>query len=149
MTFAPTSMIIHPQTAGCWLACLAALALAGCGRRDLHPVSGTVRFSDGSPLTTGRVVATYAPPAAYGGWGYIKPDGTFTLGSFTPTDGIRPGTVQVAITFAYESEGQPGSDGMSTKQKPLVHKRFESPETSGLSFEIPRQTTWDIVVERP
>lgn len=133
-----------------WLAaCLTVAAVIGCGRRDLHPVSGTVRFSDGSPLTTGRVVATYPPPAAYGGWGYIKPDGTFTLGSFTPTDGIRAGTVQVAITFAYEDEGEPGSDGMSTKQKPLVHKRFENPATSGLSFEIPRQTTWEIVVERP
>jgi hypothetical protein len=135
---------------GLWAAvCIVALVLVGCGRRDLHPVSGTVRFPDGSPLTTGRVVANYVPQAAYGGWGYIKPDGSFTLGSFTQTDGIRAGTVQVAITFAYASEGQPGSDGMTSKQKPLVHKRFESPETSGLSFEIPRQTTWDIVVERP
>lgn len=149
MTFAPTSMIIRPQTAGCWLACLAALTLVGCGRRDLHPVSGTVRFADGSPLTVGRVVATYPPPAAYGGWGYIKPDGTFTLGSFTQTDGIRAGTVQVAITFAYEAAGEPDSEGMYTKQKPLVHKRFENPASSGLSFEIPRQTTWEIVVERP
>jgi len=149
MTFAPTSMIFRPRTAGCWLACLVALALVGCGRRDLHPVSGTVRFADGSPLTVGRVVATYAPPAAYGGWGFIKPDGTFTLGSFTPTDGIRAGTVQVAITFAYQSEGEPGADGNSTKQKPLVHKRFESPATSGLTFDVPRQTKWEIVVERP
>jgi hypothetical protein len=125
------------------------LVFAGCGRRDLHPVSGTVRFPDGSPLTTGRVVVTYVPPAAYGGWGYIKPDGTFTLGSFTPTDGIRAGTVQVAITFAYEGEGQPDGAGMHPRQKPLVHKRFESPATSGLSFEIPRQTKWEIVVERP
>jgi hypothetical protein len=150
MTPFPLSPISRPRTCGHWLAaCLAALVLVGCGRRDLHPVSGTVRFSDGSPLTTGRVVANYVPQAAYGGWGYIKPDGSFTLGSFTQTDGIRAGTVQVAITFAYASEGQPGSDGMTSKQKPLVHKRFESPETSGLSFEIPRQTTWDIVVERP
>jgi hypothetical protein len=123
--------------------------LVGCGRRDLHPVSGTVRFPDGSPLTTGRVVINYVPPAAYGGWGYIKPDGTFTLGSLTQTDGVRAGTVRVAITFAYAGDGPPGSDGNFTQFKPLVHPRFESPETSGLTFEIPRQTTWDIVVERP
>ena len=128
---------------------VAVLPLAGCGRSDLHAVSGTVRFPDGSPLTTGRVVVTYVPQAAYGGWGYIKPDGTFTLGSLTQTDGIRAGTVRVAITFASEADGKPGGDGGSAKPKPLVHARFESPETSGLSFEIPRQTKWEIVVERP
>jgi hypothetical protein len=130
-------------------ACLAALAFVGCGRRDLHPVSGTVRFPDGSPLTTGRVVLDYGIGSKYGGWGYIKPDGSFTLGSLTQTDGIRAGTVKVAITFAYAGEGDSGSEGTFTKFKPLVHPRFENPETSGLSFEIPRQTKWEIVVERP
>jgi hypothetical protein len=143
MTRIPAITSGRPLAFGRWLVvCIAAVVLVGCGRRDLHPVSGTVRFPDGAPLTTGRVVAVYPPPAAYGGWGYIKHDGTFTLGSFTPTDGVRAGTVQVAITFAYDDDGV-------GNPKPLVHKRFESPDTSGLSFEIPRQTTWDIVVERP
>lgn len=126
------------------------LALAGCGRRDLHPASGRVRFPDGAPLTAGRVVLDYGPGSVRGGWGYIQPDGTFTLGSFTGKDGVRSGTVRVAITFAYAKEGAPGTEGRSGSQpEPLVHPRFESPETSGLSFEIPRQTEWDIVVERP
>lgn len=125
------------------------LAVAGCGRRDLHPVTGKVRFPDGSPVTTGRVVVDYGIGSKYGGWGYIKPDGTFTLGSLTQTDGVRAGTVRVAITFAYSLDGDPGSDLTAAKLKPLVHRRFETPDTSGLSFEIPRQTQWDIVVERP
>lgn len=125
------------------------LALAGCGRRDLHAVSGTVRFADGSPVTAGRVVLDYGIGSKHGGWGYIKPDGTFTLGSLTQTDGVRAGMVRVAITFAYGLDGDPGSDPASHKVKPLVHPRFENPETSGLSFEIPRQTKWDLVVERP
>ena len=125
------------------------LALAGCGRNDLHPVSGTVRFPDGSPLTTGRVVLDYGPQANRGGWGYIKPDGTFTLGSLTQTDGVRAGTVRVAITLASKADGEPDKDGIITKLKPLIHARFAHPDTSGLSFEIPRQTKWEIVVERP
>ena len=125
------------------------LALAGCGRSDLHPVSGTVRFPDGSPLTTGRVVLDYGPQANRGGWGYIKPDGTFTLGSLTQTDGVRAGTVRVAITLASKADGEPDKDGIITKLKPLIHARFAHPDTSGLSFEIPRQTKWEIVVERP
>lgn len=128
---------------------LGMLALAGCGRRDLHPVSGSVRFPDGSPLTNGRVVLDYGPQATHGGWGSIKPDGTFALGSFSPNDGVRAGTVRVAITFAIAREGVPGEDETGGKLKSLVHPRFTNPETSGLSFEIPRQTQWDIVVERP
>jgi hypothetical protein len=125
------------------------LAVAGCGRRDLYSVTGKVRFPDGSPVTTGRVVLDYGIGSKHGGWGYIKPDGTFTLGSLTQTDGVRAGTVRVAITFAYSLDPDPGSDPTAAKLKPLVHPRFETPETSGLAFEIPRQTQWDIVVERP
>jgi hypothetical protein len=132
-----------------WSVSVGMLALAGCGRRDLHPVSGTVRFPDGSPLTTGRVVLDYGPQAYRGGWGYIKPDGTFTIGSLTQTDGVRAGTVRVAITLASKADGEPGTDGIITKLKPLIHARFAHPDTSGLSFEIPRQTKWEIVVERP
>jgi hypothetical protein len=128
---------------------LSLLSLTGCGRRDLHPVTGKVRFPDGSPVTTGRVVVDYGIGSKHGGWGYIKPDGTFTLGSLTQTDGVRAGTVRVAITFAYSIDGNSGSDPTAAKLKPLVHPRFESPENSGLTFEIPRQTQWDIVVERP
>lgn len=129
--------------------CLSLLALTGCGRRDLHPVSGTVRFPDGSPLTTGRVVVDYGLNSKHGGWGYIKPDGSFTLGSLTQTDGVRAGKVRVAITFAYAATDEARADAGPTALKPLVHPRFESPETSGLTFEIPRQKTWEIVVERP
>ena len=149
----PLMPLLSPRTGWrrmlVWSACAGMLALAGCGRRDLHPVSGTVRFPDGSPLTTGRVVLDYGPQANRGGWGYIKPDGTFTLGSLTQTDGVRAGTVRVAITLASAADGKPDGDGMITKLKPLIHARFAHPDTSGLSFEIPRQTKWEIVVERP
>jgi hypothetical protein len=36
-----------------------------------------------------------------------------------------------------------------TVSEPLVHKRFADPVTSGLEFEVPKQTKWEIVVEKP
>jgi hypothetical protein len=130
-----------------FMASVMVVLLAGCGRRDLHRVQGVVRFADGQPLTTGRVVLDYGPQAVHGGWGYIHGDGTFTLGSFTENDGVRAGAVRVAIINAIATE--PGRDPSVFKTKPLIHSRFESPATSGLSFEIPRQTNWEIVVDRP
>ena len=129
------------------MASVAVLIVAGCGRRDLHRVEGVVRFADGQPLTTGRVVLDYGPQAVHGGWGYVRSDGTFTLGSLTPEDGVRAGTVRVAIVNAIAT--QAGRDPSIVKTQQLVHSRFESPATSGLSFEVPRQTKWEIVVERP
>ena len=36
-----------------------------------------------------------------------------------------------------------------TVSEPLVHKRFADPATSGLEFEVPKQTKWEIIVEKP
>ena len=129
------------------VAVMAITAIAGCSRRDLHRVEGVVRFADGQPLAAGRVVLDYGPQAVHGGWGYVRSDGTFTLGSLSENDGVRAGTVRVAVLKAVAVET--GRDPLIVKMKPLIHSRFENPATSGLSFEIPRQTQWEIVVERP
>ena len=47
-----------------------------------------------------------------------------------------------AAKFAYSSEG-------SGKSTLLVDERFGDPTTSGLSFTVPDQTVWEIVVEKP
>jgi hypothetical protein len=128
-------------------ACVAITALAGCGRRDLHRVSGVVRFSDGSPLSTGRVVVDYGRDSLSGAWGHVRSDGSFTIGTLSAADGMRAGVVRVAIVNAVKPVFAP--DGTAIAAKPLVHPRFADPETSGLSFDVPRQTLWDIIVERP
>lgn len=137
----------RPPLAAALAGCLAVAALAGCGRRDLHRVEGVVRFADGAPLTAGRVVLDYGPQAVHGGWGYVRSDGEFTLGSFAENDGVRAGTVRVVIVDASAPKYAP--DGGLIGLTPLVHPRFANPDTSGLSFEIPRQKRWEIVVERP
>jgi hypothetical protein len=120
---------------------VASMVAAGCGGRDLHKVSGTVRFPDGSPVPLGRVVVAYGDGG--GSWGRIQQDGRFTIGTFTEKDGMKAGTYRVAIKDAEISDLAKG-----TVQQ-LVHRRFLSPETSGLSFSVPDQMSWDIVVDKP
>jgi hypothetical protein len=119
------------------------IVIAGCGRSDLHRVSGRVRFPDGTPLTKGRVVVEQSGRPGQA-WGRIRADGSFTIGTKTEKDGMRAGTCRVAIK---DTEVPP--ENPSDRVVKLVDTRFESPATSGLSFEVPKQVTWDIEVEKP
>ena len=120
---------------------LASLVVAGCGRSDLHRVSGTVSFADGTPLHCGRVVIAYGNGS--GAWGRIRQDGTFTIGSRAEGDGMKSGPCHVAIKDALVAGDEPGTF------KSIVHPRFADPATSGLEFEVPKQMKWEIVVEKP
>ncbi len=122
---------------------LAAIA-GGCGRSDMHRVSGRVQFADGSPLRDGRVVVEYDGAQKGGAWGRIKENGSFTIGTLSENDGMKAGTYSVTIRDAFEPATRP-----ETSATPLVHPRFLNAATSGLSFEVPKQTKWDIVVEKP
>lgn len=122
-----------------------AAAAVGCGRSDLHRVSGRVHFPDGTPLPTGRVVVDYAGQHPGGAWGGIKSDGSFTIGTMSENDGMKAGRFRVAIVEAYAADPQQGL----LLDQPLVDRRFNDPATSGLSFEVPRQLVWDIEVEKP
>ncbi len=126
---------------------VAALVLfaAGCAEQRIHPVRGTVKFADGKPLAAGRVTIDTGD-ALTGSWGAIQPDGTFVMGTNTPTDGVPAGTFRVAIVGAIT---QPSGDQVMLDPKPLIHERYTRPETSGLTFTVPDQTVWDIVVEKP
>ncbi|MBA4190022.1 MAG: hypothetical protein C0467_18715 [Planctomycetaceae bacterium] len=121
------------------------LACCGCSGQSIFPVQGKVRFSDGSPLTTGRV-SIDTGDALTGSWGAIQPDGTFVMGTHTPRDGVPVGTYRVYIVGAIQ---QPSGDQVLLDPKPLIHERFTNPATSGLTFTVPDQTTWEIVVEKP
>ncbi len=120
------------------------LIAVGCGRSDMHRVSGRVHFPDGAPLGEGRVVVEYDGANKGGAWGRIKKNGSFTIGTLSENDGMKAGTYRVTIRDAFE---QPTRAGEAAK--PLVHPRFLDPAKSGLSFEVPKQTKWDIVVEKP
>ena len=117
--------------------------VAGCGRSDLHRVSGQVTFGDGSPLTVGRIVVSFEDGTS--SWGRVQKDGSFRIGTKKDSDGMRGGTYRVAVKDAIlpTENGEPG------EFKQIVHPRFADPATSGLEFTVPDQTTWNIVVEKP
>jgi hypothetical protein len=109
----------------------------GCG----HPkVTGTVKFDDGTPLTSGGVAFINLP---YQAVGTIKPNGSYEMYELKPGDGVRPGTYQVTVLATTGG----GSDGT-----PLVHlidPKFENPFTSGLTCEVKGNTVFDITVIKP
>jgi hypothetical protein len=121
------------------------LLLTGCGR-SYYPVKGRVHFADGSPLGNGRVVVE-SKDGKSASWGAIHSDGTFQMGTNSPTDGVPPGTWQITILNATT----PAPADLSTPfvPKPLIHPKYDNKETSGITFEVPAQTEWEITVEKP
>jgi hypothetical protein len=109
----------------------------GCG----HPkVTGTVKFEDGTPLTSGGVIFTNLP---YQASGMIKPDGSYELYELKPGDGVQPGTYQVTVLATTGG----GSDGTPFAQ--LIDPKFGKPSTSGLTCEVKGNTVFNITVTKP
>jgi hypothetical protein len=125
---------------------LAILMLASCS--GAHKVHGKVHFSDGTPLTAGRVIAE-KEGSSRGASGVISPDGTFRLGITRPDSGLPAGTWDVYIMDAII---QPAGSGTAPTTEPtiqLIHKRFSKKATAQLSFKVPDQVEWDITVQKP
>jgi hypothetical protein len=102
------------------------------------PASGLITWK-GQPLAGFRINLLPADgqrPAA----GVSDAEGRFVLGTNSPNDGAVAGTHKVSVIWE-----QPVDDGLGTApatpatQKPPVDlpAKFASPETSGLSLEIP------------
>lgn len=112
------------------------LAFAVCGCGENVPLKGKVVFSDdGSPLTCGTVIFV---SDNFQSRGNIQPDGTFNVSSVRPGDGLPPGTYQVAVVGAVD-----------TDVIPLIDPKQSSPETSGLTMTVDKSTkSYDITVDR-
>ena len=105
-----------------------ACMIVGCGRPK-YPVSGTVVFEDGSPYTSGGVVAmeTDIDGKRVMSRGGIGPDGRFVLASERPGDGAFAGSYRVRVLPHVVIDG-PATAGIAD--------RFQSFETSGLTFDV-------------
>ena len=109
----------HLET--CFCAALL-LCMSGCGDPQ---VSGTVTFSDGSPLMGGMVVLQSDKNQ---GIGEIRHDGTFRVYQFRPGDGLKPGKYRGYITGAMVADDQ----GRTTS---LIPDRYTDMETSGIDYD--------------
>jgi hypothetical protein len=113
------------------------LCVAGCGKdAATGSVSGVVRL-DGKPLTLGSV--RFIPSAGRSASGEIQSDGTFTLGTYGKRDGAVIGMHRVTVIAITPVPDAPKESRMlkeNPKAKPLVPSRYNSPGSSGLTFEV-------------
>jgi hypothetical protein len=119
----------------CFLALLA--ALNGCSRRqglETAPVSGKVTYR-GKPLPNGTVM--FVPGEGPAATGEIRPDGSYTLGTYTATDGAVLGNHKVSIT-ALQNVGEALPEQRSPTPSSLLPAKYLNHENSGLTAEVKR-----------
>jgi len=125
------------------------LASAGCGKaQGTVAVTGRAVLKDGLGLPGGRVILTGGKTSASG---QIKPDGTFVLGTFTTSDGSKPGNYSVVIVGATEPDTRSEFDrmgGVGKAPPSLIDKKYEAAATSDLKVEIkPPKTHLELVLD--
>ena len=128
----------YSSLSGIAIAALLAVCAGGCGGSGVpvYPASGHVEFADGTRMSGGSV--SFRPVQATmdaSARGQIRPDGTFTLTTFTPDDGAALGRHQVLVVSAL------GGDRESPNPaQPRLDPRFSNYDTSGLEFEVTTDT---------
>lgn len=122
--------------------------IVGCGKNCA--VSGKVTFSDGTPLTVGRVV--FETPT-FQATGKIQSDGTYKMGSSKPGDGVPKGDYRISIqevmkpTKEFTGEGKPPK--LVFPKTPPIDSKYFSANSSGLTCEVKGRTKYDITIEPP
>jgi hypothetical protein len=108
---------------------------AGCGpsRPALLPAEGVVTL-DGKPLANAALVFQ---PKAGGRPASARTDasGRFSMGTYTPQDGVLPGEHAVTIV-AVESIGPPPAPGSQPQTRWVTPKRYSRADASGLSATV-------------
>jgi hypothetical protein len=111
--------------------------LTGCNDKPkTYPVTGTVKFADGTPLVGGTVEfrnITDDIAKQVNARGEIGPDGKYQLTTFQPNDGAITGEHQVCV-FPPAQE-VPGNFSSEPPPNPLQRK-FLAYETSELKFSV-------------
>lgn len=105
----------------------AMLLVGGCTREAPRvQVTGAITFK-GQPLKEGTVM--FVPQGSgLTAAGTIQPDGTYTLHSGKPGEGVAPGKYQVAVTPAYYDP--------ITGAPPKFAVKYQDPQTSGLTADV-------------
>ena len=111
------------------LAGLASVCAAGCGGGYL-PVHGKVTLPDGSPVPGCTVIFEgQAGGKAISARGEVGPDGSFTMSTNRPGDGVPPGNYRVSVA-------PPPPPSLDSPSPAPYNEKFTRLETSGLTFEV-------------
>jgi len=115
------------------IALAATLLICGCSKKT-YPVEGQVVFEDGSPAKelADYGIAFNAKDLAANANGTIKPDGSFTVGTFADGDGAPLGKHRLAITPPPPKIDEP-------RTPPVISSKYANFDTSGLTIEVAAQ----------
>jgi hypothetical protein len=128
-----------------WLAAFGLVSLSGCsdGRLKAHPAKGKVTFKTGTPVHVGTIELKSREHSVQAR-GTIDKEGNFTLTTYEEGDGAIAGAHDcVVVQFVMTEEladFKPSPVG-------VVHPRFASYATSGLSVEIKADQVNDLKIE--
>jgi hypothetical protein len=109
------------------------------------PVTGTVKYSDGSVPQGDVATITFQPatsgPDTKGASGTIRADGSFSLTTVKPNDGALPGEYVVTV---HVIKGYPGG-------RSVVAANYTKPDTTPLKAPVESrgENRFDFVVDRP
>ena len=115
---------------------LAACCLVGCSNGvPTYSVTGTVRVN-GKPAPHGTVMFRPVEVSKEDGKRHvarasIEKDGTYTLTTIETGDGAVAGMHKVAVLMPPYSASETGPQA-----KPLIPAKFNTPNTSGLEYEV-------------
>lgn len=106
--------------------------IAGCGPRELAPLTGNVTL-DGQPLPT-AIVTFFSVADGSSGYGSVDDDGSYVARTGSQP-GLKPGEYRISVV-AYQPEVI--TDRAREKApKAITPPRYGDPETSGLSYTLP------------
>ena len=115
------------------------MLLGGCGPSGptTVPMSGTVTIN-GTPLTIGVVrFNPVDPEVGRPAEGAIDAEGKFTISTFKSGDGAIPGDYNITIISMLEdADTQQKDQGLGISGKSAIPKKYNDPETSGLSETV-------------
>lgn len=122
----------------------------GCGDGSGRvPVGGRVTYN-GGPVTKGEVYFSPEAGGKQGAQGPIDSSGYYKLGTLAPGDGAHPGKYKVSVIskgpdkpMSPKMVGKVMPDDMHGSGDALVPKKYFSPETSGLTTEVPGKSSYD------
>ena len=106
---------------------------------EVRTAGGKVTFDDGSPVTQGGVVFE---TDSFMAEGRIQSDGSYTLSSLKPGDGLPAGSYRVTIS----------SMEMGDNYQPIyyVDPKFSNSATSGLTADVAKgKNRFDFTVTKP